>query len=74
MSENDIKAILWLLEEINKDKMMGSYFRQELNHRNTDIVRLIEQFKDICKVLDNPMYYEGDEIDVPITPNIRISK
>ena len=74
MSEDDIKAILWLLEEINNNKMIASYFRQELSHRNTDIAKLIKQFKDICKTLDNPMYYKGDEVDIPITPNVRIMK
>lgn len=49
-----------------------SYFRQELNHRSTDIVMLIKQFRDICKMLDNPMYYKGDEIDVPIIQDFKI--
>ena len=74
MSEDEIKAMIWLLEEINNDKIIASYFRQKLNCHNTDIVKLIKKFKDICKTLDNPMYYKGDEVDISITPNVRIMK
>ena len=74
MSEDDIRAILWLLKSIHGDIKIGSYYKQQLNTRNTDIVKLIKRFKDICKILDNPTYYKGDEVDIPITPNVRIIK
>ena len=74
MNENDIKAILWLLTAINEDKMIASYFRAHLNSRQTDIRRLINQFRDIVKMLENPMYYKGDNIDIPITPNVIVTK
>jgi len=54
MTDKDIRALLWLLEEINNDKMIASYFRQELNHRYTDIAKLIGNFKDIVKMLNEP--------------------
>ena len=74
MNGKDIKAMLWLLEEINKDKMIASYFRQELNGKGTDIARLINQFKDIIKIMDNPMYFIHDDVPIPITPELIIRK
>ena len=71
MNEKDIKAILWLLEEINKDKIIVHYFRHQLNLHNTDIVKLINQFKDMVKMFDNPMV---NEIDVPIMPMLKVYK
>lgn len=56
MNEKDIKAILWLLEEIDNDKMMGSYFRHQLNLRDTDLAKLIKWFKDMVKINKNPMF------------------
>ena len=74
MNGKDIKGILWLLEEINKDKMIASYFRQELNGKGTDIARLINQFKDIVKIMNNPMYVLHDDVPVPLVPELIIRK
>ena len=74
MNGKDIKAMLWLLEEINKNKMIASYFRQELNIKGTDIVRLINQFKDIIKIMDNPMYLVHDDVPIPLVPELIIRK
>lgn len=57
MNEKDIKAILWLLEEINNDKIIASYFRQELNLHGTDIIKLIKWFKDMVEInKDKPIF------------------
>ena len=71
MNEKDIKAILWLFEEINEDKIIASYFRQELNLRKTDIAKLIGQFKDFVRMLDKPM--TGD-LSITMIPNIIVKK
>ena len=56
------------LEKLTK---IGSYFKQQLNIRNTDIKRLIIKFYDITKMLDKPMV---DKLDLPIFPNVIINK
>ena len=74
MNGKDIKAMLWLLEEINKDKIISSYFRQELNSKGTDIIRLINQYKDIVKIMANPMYLVHDDVPIPLVPELIIRK
>ncbi len=71
MGEDDIKAILWLLEEINNNKIVGSYFRQELNNRHTDIAKLINQFKNFVKMLNKPM---KGKLSITMFPNIIVEK
>lgn len=74
MNEKDVKAILWLLKRIENDKILGSYFRHELNLQYTDLARLIKIFKALAKILDNPMYLKDGEILIPITQNLEIIK
>jgi len=71
MGEDDIRGIYWLLKEINEDRKLASYFREQLNIRNTDIKRLMIIFTDFIKILDNPM---KDELSIDMIPNIRVGK
>lgn len=71
MDENDIRAILWLLKDIDEDRKIASYFRQQLNIRNTDIKRLIILFTNFVKMFDKPM---KDDLSIPILPNIIVKK
>ena len=71
MNENDIRAIYWLLKEINEDRKLASYFREQLNIRNTDIKRLMILFADFIKILDNPI---KDKLNMDMIPNIRVMK
>jgi len=71
MNENDVKAILWLLKEINEDKIIASYFRANLNLYQTDIAKLIIEFEDIVKMLNNSI---TDELNIPIQPNVVVTK
>jgi len=59
MLERDIKSILKILKIT----------------REIDIEKLINELQDVVKMLDKSMYYRsGDEIDIPIIPNLRIIK
>lgn len=74
MNDKDVKAILWLLEEIEKDKIIRSYFQHNLNLQNTDLARLIKIFKDLVEMCSHPMYYADNKILIPITQNLEIIK
>ncbi|GAF96061.1 unnamed protein product [marine sediment metagenome] len=72
MNERDVKAIYWLLGRIENDKILGSFFRHKLNLQYTDLARLIKIFKDLVKMLDNPMYRTDKKILVSIKQNLEI--
>ena len=71
MTEDEIRAILWLLKDINEDRKIGSYYKQQLNIRNTDIKKLIIQFYNFTKMLDEPM--KGD-LGITMLPNIIVKR
>ena len=71
MSEDDVKAIYWLLKRIYDDPILRDYFANELNHRGTDIVSLIKRFKIFVEMLNKPM---KNDLNITILPNIIVKR